>query len=141
MRHIRGPDGISEIGDSTRPMGSSPHPYFLLTRYLSGYVWPSDLELMLKDSCPAVRIAAAEIILWESRWRIPRDRVDVLLADEEPVMILEDCFRHRSSVAKVVAELRQNPKLFDREREWPNQALEPTPTSVTSPAAQESRQP
>lgn len=81
---------------------------------------PPDLELMLKDACPAVRIAAAEIILWENRWGMPGNAVDVLLNDHEAVTVLDDCIPRRTTVAEVVAALRVNPQLFDRERKEPN---------------------
>ena len=126
MRHVRMPDGTACIGSSARPLGRPPHPFFLLTRYLSAAASPPDLELMLKDASPAVRIAAADIILWENRWGIPKRSVEVLLNDQEAVTVLDDCIPARTTVGKLVAELRTNPQLFDRDRKTPNQPPEPT---------------
>lgn len=120
MRHIRMPDGTANIGSSVRPLGQSPHPFFLLTRYLSATVVPPDLELMLKDSNPAVRLAAAEIILWDNRWAMDKKAVEVLLNDPEVVTVLDDCIPTRTTVGKVVLALKQDSRLFYKERTEPN---------------------
>jgi hypothetical protein len=135
MRHL------NSIGGWSAGIGGRPHPFCLLAQYSGRVAGAPEIELMLRDRSALVRVAGVVAFVERGGVGIDKKLWGTLLTDGERVRILNDCTPDAMTVGKIAAGLQGDRSFLGLIHERPNKALEATPAAVTSPAAQEPRQP
>lgn len=100
------------VGGFEVGMGGAPGEFFLLIPYFRHLARVSDVQLMLKDKSPVVRVMAAYLIRTDDGdlKNLPLD----LLANDKTVLDVAagGCVIEELTVAEVVKRIKENPDYF-----------------------------
>ncbi|MEZ5413847.1 MAG: hypothetical protein R3F03_05975 [Opitutaceae bacterium] len=136
LREEKTEDGLPFVKGIAIGYGGSHGAFYFLVPYLQSRATIEDLQLMLADTSPVVRIAAAKI-LRQGRILRPPVLSIVRLHEDSALVAVEHLrpagVRQKLTVAQVVKLIEADPMLleepFDPEEE-PNQPPQTTPVSA-----------
>lgn len=102
------------IGGSAVGYAGEPGTFFLLYPFFLHRASDEDVQAMLADKSPAVRLMAAKLVLHSDRFRSLTKQVEVLLKDEAIVALAEwGCVIERVTVAEVVRRMKADVHFLD----------------------------
>ena len=127
---------LDEIGGSAVGYAGTPHDFYLLYRYAAFASTDQDIDEMMRDSNPVVRIMGVKCAVTAPFRSLDRSQIDALLSDTRDVVVGPGgCVFQHMKVADVILALKKDPDfLGDGAFKRPNQSPEPTSPSVTSRA-------
>ncbi|MBI5423648.1 MAG: hypothetical protein HZA32_06135 [Opitutae bacterium] len=95
------------VGGAAVGYAGEPGTFFLLYPFFEHRASPEDVQAMLCDKNPAVRLMGAKLVLHSERFGDLTKQVDVLLKDESIVILAEwGCVIERVPVAEVVKRMK-----------------------------------
>lgn len=118
LREERTLDGLPLVRGIAIGYGGSHGAFYFLVPYIESHASTEDLQLMLADKSPIVRIAAAKILRRGSILRQPILSIRWLHSDGELVAVEHlrpDGKRQKLTVAQLVKLIEADPRLFEED--------------------------
>jgi hypothetical protein len=127
---------LDQVGGSSVGIAGIPHDFYLLYQYAAFASTDHDIDDMMQDPHPVVRIMGVKCALTIPFRKYNQSRLDALLSDNRELTVGPNgCLFHRMTVSEVVLALKRDPDFLGKGPfRRPNKSLEPTPTAVTPPA-------